>query len=550
MRVLAWLLAALLLAAAVEAQPLAVYLFYQVTHAVYDYQPGPYLGLPGASGVPSISLESVLALVTAAVGGVLHLLSGFSALKAKLGRGWVNRIALGLLWVVGLLVFWFIFLSVLGEAIFLEPGGAFSDSGPMGPLLVWLATWNGWMLGLGALLGSHEPFLRQALPQLTGYFYTGWLIWLVDLVFVDLNRSSPHGFYRDRLAKAYLGVPEGPTDSVWVPPRDDRLLTDLDPRHAPYSLINGTLNLPRASNGTPQGRHADFFLFSRHYVGAPATGYCDTALMQWAHPNLTLASAVAISGAAASPNMGLETSLPLRMTLALLNVRLGYWLPNPHRLRASMWRIPRPVHRLYTSVGPLYLFREMFGLFGERSGQVNVSDGGHIENLGVYELLRRRCRLIVACDAEQDAGMTFGGLVNAIRLARIDMGIQVDIDLEPLHPRWDGYSPHHFVVGTIHYGEGELGALIYLKSSVTGREHPDVLAYREDTKSDPGGPPFPHQTTADQFFDERQFEAYRALGHQVASEMLLRRSQVHRNPDPRTRTPDAWLQELPAGTAS
>jgi hypothetical protein len=69
-------------------------------------------------------------------------------------------------------------------------------------------------------------------------------------------------------------------------------------------------------------------------------------------------------------------------------------------------------------------------------------------------------------------------------------------------------------VGDILYPGGERGLLLYLKSSLTGGEPVDVLEYSLRVKA------FPHESTADQFFDESQFESYRQLGYHSAHRVL------------------------------
>jgi hypothetical protein len=260
--------------------------------------------------------------------------------------------------------------------------------------------------------------------------------------------------------------------------------------------------------------------------------------MENASRNVDLATAMAISGAAASANMGKMTIKPLIFILAMLNVRLNYWLPNPARL----WRKPKLLSWAPTGfasrVGPFYLLMEMFGFNTADSRYVNLSDGGHIENLGVYELIRRQCRLIIAGDGEGDASLKFGGLADLTRMVQIDMGIKIEIDgLDEIRR-----GEQHHAIGTIHYPNGRIGKLIYLKSSLLGDNNlmatldssryttspyrDDNLMYDDDAyiaNYKAVNPSFPHQSTGDQFFDEVQFECYRALGYQVAMKTLRAR---------------------------
>jgi hypothetical protein len=258
-----------------------------------------------------------------------------------------------------------------------------------------------------------------------------------------------------------------------------------------------------------QGRLTDFFLFSQAYSGSPLLGYYPTTQWEARDPNLDIATAMAISGAAASPQMGMGTITRARFWLALLNVRLGYWMRHPKNLA-----LPGPP-------GVSYLFREMTGQMHEGLGFVNLSDGGHIENLAIYELLRRRCKFIVAIDGEEDAGMTFHGLTTLQRMAEIDLGAQLDIDLDLLRLDSRGLSQSHFRFCRVRYPRGERGSdddfgyLLYLKLSLTGNEGEFIHRYRLDE------PAFPHHSTADQFFSEAQFEAYRSLGEHVGKKLFL-----------------------------
>jgi hypothetical protein len=162
----------------------------------------------------------------------------------------------------------------------------------------------------------------------------------------------------------------------------------------------------------------------------------------------------------------------------------------------------------------------MFGLTQARGRYIYLSDGGHFENLGILELVRRRCRFILACDAEEDHNFEFGGLGNAIEKCRTDLGIDIEIDVDPIrHRDEEGHSGWHCAVGRIRYDkcdpDAHAGTLLYLKSSLTGDEDTDVLRYAARS------PSFPHETTNDQWFGESQFESYRALGHHVAMSALL-----------------------------
>jgi hypothetical protein len=228
---------------------------------------------------------------------------------------------------------------------------------------------------------------------------------------------------------------------------------------------------------------------------------------------------MAISGAAASPNSGYHTSTAVAFFLTVLNARLGWWLGNP--------ALQQQYKRSSPTFGLSYLLVELFGLANTRRRYVNLSDGGHFDNLGVYELVRRRCNYIIACDGEQDPDMTFGGLAGVIRKCRTDFGAEIEINVDQLRLNAERLSPAHCVVGTITYDNGHQGCFVYLKSSLTGNEEPDVLEYRSRSKL------FPHQSTGDQWFDESQFESYRKLGLHVAESAFGGLDTLSRRPQGR-----------------
>lgn len=226
-------------------------------------------------------------------------------------------------------------------------------------------------------------------------------------------------------------------------------------------------------------------------------------------PNLGLA--MAISGAAASPNMGYYSSAPVAFLMTVFNVRLGQWFGNSRHRKT--WQRPTPRFGLFC------LLRELFAGTDDEAPYVYLSDGGHFENLGLYELVKRRCGLIIVCDAEADSHYSYGNMGNAIRKCRIDLGIDIDLDVSDITPeKDDAPSKKHFAVGTIHYEQADIhaptGTIIYFKSSLTGDESTDLKNYKKEH------PSFPYESTIDQWFSESQFESYRQLGHHVVFESI------------------------------
>ena len=252
---------------------------------------------------------------------------------------------------------------------------------------------------------------------------------------LNVNANSLHQLYRDRLGRAFLfrrATPEElpKNNSLFrrkhdigeqLVGADNVRFSQIAAGKSPYHLINTALNVPGSNFANRRGRNADFFVFSRLFIGSEATGYVDTGTAEEITDGLNIGTAMAISGAAAAPNMGIASMRPLSATIAVLNVRLGRWLRHPADIARIKTR-SRPLLWWFGKPGPGHLLLEAFfksgttvsdGAIaaGKRAGFVFLTDGGHIENLGVYELLRRRCRIIVAVDGEADPDMTSSSLV-------------------------------------------------------------------------------------------------------------------------------------------
>ena len=371
--------------------------------------------------------------------------------------------------------------------------------------------------------------------------YDGWPAFFLSLVCgllalflsrrVDINEFSLHLFYRNRLVRCYLGGARAtgrqPNPFTGFDDGDDFPVHCLAPSRGysgPYPIFNATLNVSHGEELAWQERKGEAFVFTPRFSGFDVShgrathartagdrhlssgGYRPTR--DYGDPNsggVSAGTAVAISGAAASPNQGMQTTAATAFLMTVLDLRLGWWMGNPRH--AGAWSKARP--------GLFQLLAELTGNTSDTGKYVHLSDGGHFENLAVYELIRRRCRYIVACDSEEDHRYAFGGLGNLIRKCRTDFGVEIEIDTAGLTPPGVArFTAEHAVLGKIHY-PGESGAgpaegtLIYIKSSLTGDESADVLQYSA------GAPRFPHESTADQWFGEAQFESYRKLGFHV-----------------------------------
>ncbi len=222
---------------------------------------------------------------------------------------------------------------------------------------------------------------------------------------------------------------------------------------------------------------------------------------------ISLGTAITVSGAAVNPAMGYHSAPALAFLLTLFNARLGLWMGNP--AHETAWKKKAPTFSLEV------LLSELFGMTSADSKWVNLADGGFFDNLGVYELVRRRCRFILACDVEADPGLEFNGLGNVIRRCRTDFGIEIRFEnLDPLRLQTGTpFSRWHCAVGKILYNRVDVhapeGILVYIKATLTGDEPADLLNYHRKY------PQFPHQSTGDQWFEESQFESYRRLGQHI-----------------------------------
>jgi hypothetical protein len=319
---------------------------------------------------------------------------------------------------------------------------------------------------------------------------------------VNINEFSMHHFYKNRLVRCYLGAsakkrrpdlltgfdpkddfkiaalrakaaPQQPAGKATTTPQDSAPQETAPPPlgyNGPYPIVNCALNLNTGSELATAERKAASFVFTPRVCGfepahseldkqlyerpcgdLSAHGYCDTdGFMMPEGP--ALGTAMAISGAAVNPNAGYHTSTPLAFLLTVFNVRLGWWVGNPRRARKRARPGPR--------VALWSLLAELFAQSDSRSAYLNLSDGGHFENLGLYELVRRRCRYIIVGDAEEDPQYTFGALGGAIRKCRADFGVEITINPDSLRPATDKpFSGGHCVVGTIRYPEPDVSQM-------------------------------------------------------------------------------------------
>jgi hypothetical protein len=374
--------------------------------------------------------------------------------------------------------------------------------------VAWLDGWVRDVLSLKCLWPESglSPIGQQWLRDLAVIIVL-LVVGLVTSFFINVNRFSLHAVYRNRLVRAFLGsarARERSADAFTGFDAADNLPMAQLPKEKPLHLINITLNTLASKNLAWQERKAEAFSITPRAVGNPNpnVGYRPTASYANPEKGITLGTAMAISGAAVSPNMGYHSSPVIGFLLMLFNIRLGWWLGNPARPS-------------YQKEGPTFsavpLAEELAGQTTDTSRWIYLSDGGHFENLGLYEMVRRRCRRIVVSDAGCDPKCAFEDLANAARKIYIDLGVSIDFETMDLAARQTPPKVAAYcALGRITYpGSADEGWILYIKPGYHGNEPVHIQGYANAHAS------FPHESTANQFFTESQFEAYRGLGAHI-----------------------------------
>lgn len=397
----------------------------------------------------------------------------------------------------------------------------------------------GWILLAGVKAGD-----RLSDSVLVNYGINAVLLFVLGF-FTNPNALSFHRFYRKQLADLFLRF-SGKYRNMALKDVFDAQAAEKRAFIAPYPLINTCLNLQNPGGGDKfkGSKASDYFLLSPLFCGSKLTSYVPTDRYV-DYRKMTLPAAVTISAAAVNPGLGNYSNKLLSVLMTLFNARLGFWISNPITLVKS-----------YAIVWwPIYFFKELMGRIGLSNKMINISDGGHIENLGVYELLRRGCRLVISVDAGEDRMYSFAELNNLIIRARNELGLEIrfrpdDQPEELIRPRPSQvYSKKRFAVADIYQwwedekiidpatGKEETliinfdepkktGTFIYVKSSVLAPAGKPYLSEKEDYlkygtyKYKVYHPDFPHESTSDQFFDEIQWESYYQLGQYLGADVL------------------------------
>lgn len=350
--------------------------------------------------------------------------------------------------------------------------------------------------------------------------------------FTNSNYISLHRFYRDRLMEAFLPDWETVFDEVGdrkgapAATKADVLALheawDVNFR-CPFPIINTNVILTNSEHENYRLWGGDSFALTPFMSGSDATKWCMTKDL--ADGTVTLPSAMAISGAAVNPaagpgGSGLTRNRMVALVMTFLNFRLGYWVPTPLQKRGRL--VPKkPNHFM-----PNFIYSIPGHGHCECSSYLELSDGGHFDNLGVYELLRRKLRLITVCDGEADKETAYSSFVTLIRRAEERFGVTFEFEHElgparlirneepGRYPSNATFAKAGHFVARINYEGGETGVLIYMKTTLVTDLTMKALSYAG------ANPHFPDQSTADQFFDEEQFEAYRELGYRIALDMF------------------------------
>jgi hypothetical protein len=470
--------------------------------------------------------------------------------------GRLMALAAGLVLGTALVVFW----SACAYAIFWH-GNPVTASGPV-------VAWPPVYLG-----GEQRWAAGWQTPVAITILVVSWAL-LLGFVRSFLNRSSLAPFYAARLRKAYLGASNPDRWEEHTPP-DVELPSDeieLEAYHhaavlAPLHLINVTVNettsdssrvIQRDRKGKPMVVSPAGYVFAGGAPTEPASGF-----LLGQGEQLPLSTWMGISGAAFSTGMGQHGSFGMSLLAALTNLRLGYWWdsPRPGRLRSVEaagqpgWRHRvRAARDWWDDLVQSYLLRELRADFeGTHTNLWYLSDGGHFENMGVYELVRRRVPFIVASDNGADPNYEFADFINLVRKIRIDFdaetemvsaeeldsllgkegrlreafGTLAEIGASAIDPKTRRAGPYATLArirlpaqtdGPPARREPVVATLLMIKPRIAGGELPDILRYHKKDAA------FPQQRTTDLFFDEAQWESYFRLGQLIAEAIFSRKA--------------------------
>lgn len=411
-------------------------------------------------------------------------------------------------------------------------------------------------------LDQYATLQHTPLRYLLLLFFLLLLFGLLAGRLINTNRFSLHALWRNRIVLAYLGASRkrrSPNFFTGFDTFDNLYMKEMrkqrdefeeeitnpwrpeNPEKKPpmyegklLHVLNIALNLSNPTRLELQDRKSTSFTVSPLHCGSYLMGYRRTS--QYGHDDgISLGTAISVSGAFVSPNMGYMTLSPIvRFLMTLFNVRFGWWLGNPGRYGEKQSKgeaILEKVEGLFTKhVAPfqksaprlsiLPIVNEALGNANDKSTYVYLSDGGHFENFGLYEMVLRRNRFIVVSDGTTDPAYDFQSLAQSIRQIRVDLGVPIELEDFNITSQCQDFKGKYCAVGKIRYSridnptpgvndEDYDGVLIYIKATMIGGEPRDIVNYQKGSKD------FPNETIVDQWFSESQFESYRALGSHI-----------------------------------
>lgn len=546
---------------------------WSLVHTLVLFGPILILALEGTfnrlrSGVELTwtDLGKVFGTIGGIVSGIITLIGGFSAQtpanskESQRSGGGMGAVILGLVTrLVAPIFFAFliILLSIGTNWILISRPSQFISKAITGHTLTQPTSplW-GWHLNLI----QQTPFRLLVVLAI--------LITIIGVVMgrlISTNVFSLQYLWRNRIIRAYLGAshtdrrPDSFTgfDSfdniqmheLWPQPdsknsectlREDRPEHDLPQQRLSrklFHVLNMALNLTGGEKLQWQDRKAESFTVSPLHAGSYWLGYRRSS-HYGGKDGISLGASIAISGAFVSPNMGFMMTSPIvRFLMAIFNVRFGWWFGNPgaagdktnifERLLYAPAKmlgleVMRPFRHKSPRLSVIPFLAEAFGATDDKSAYVYLSDGGHFENLGLYEMVLRRVRFIVVSDATTDPEYAFESLAMSIRQIRVDLGVPIEIpELAVVQPS-QNLKNKYCAIGKIRYScvdrdphdpnttdEDFDGVLIFIKPSLIGQEPRDVINYWQGRSS------FPQEVITDQWFSEAQFESYRALGSYI-----------------------------------
>lgn len=348
------------------------------------------------------------------------------------------------------------------------------------------------------------------------------------LLMGDTNKYGLHYFYTNKLRNAYLNIASAIPGGTEKADKLDPTLSNYKPHcyGGPVHLINccinqtvpnrnGAINIDRQSHLLTVGPQGLWMLEQKTKTDTPLP----LKLSDWA----------AISGAAAAPGMGALTNGGISCFLSMLSIRIGFWLKNPYSNKSSYL------------LG--LLINEFLGRYpGTESPYWYLSDGGHFENTGAYALVAHHCKYIVVADCGADAEYAFNDLENLIRKIRIDFNVETEFFRPAQNTKGTSKSRTHIgqfanslgidvsYFGTLDdissknsqaclalakliYPDNDPGWMLIVKPNLVPDLPVDLANYAFNH------PNFPQETTADQFFDEAQWESYFRLGYHLGSKI-------------------------------